>query len=150
MLSLEYLQGAGSIGYPWTMVKVGLKDRRGAWGYVGRNPGGFTAHCTWCQCERQFVRSRVRNGRHFIASLLTLGLWLIGWLAVYIETALRPWRCAACGWHKPEFRVSLHESRNFARSALNRKRASLERGNDKTGKGPWPAEQDDTNFPATS
>jgi hypothetical protein len=33
--------------------------------------------------------------------MLTGGLWLIPWIAVTIEAAIRPWRCEVCGCHKP-------------------------------------------------
>jgi hypothetical protein len=50
------------------------------------------------------VRARVPIARHALLSVLTGGLWLVGWAALLIGTWMRPWRCAACGWHKPEFR----------------------------------------------
>ncbi|HEX4084319.1 MAG TPA: hypothetical protein VHY22_05370 [Chthoniobacteraceae bacterium] len=131
------------------MVKAG-KARPGAWAYVARNPGGFTAYCSWCKCERDFVKSRVHNSRHLIATILTGGLWLAGWLAVCIDTALRPWRCHVCGWHKPEFRVPLNESLKIGPSALKQKEAAMGDAGDKIVPGPLQPEWDDTNFRAAS
>jgi len=70
---------------------------------------GVVAHCSVCREERLFVRARIRHARHLSAAVLTGGLWLVAWLALIIERALRPWRCGECGWHKPEFRRPLWE-----------------------------------------
>ena len=35
--------------------------------------------------------------------MMTMGLWLVSWVALCIGKVLRPWRCEHCGWHKPEF-----------------------------------------------
>jgi hypothetical protein len=80
---------------------------------------GILAHCTFCGCERVFLRHHVRHARHFFGTILSLGLWLVPWLAICIEGALRPWRCEACGWHKPEFRVPLHEALQMGEAALH-------------------------------
>ncbi len=80
---------------------------------------GIFAHCTSCGCDRLFVRHGVRHQVHFFATLLSLGLWLIPWLAICIEGASRPWRCEACGWHKPEFRVPLQEALQMGEAALH-------------------------------
>ena len=39
--------------------------------------------------------------RHFFATILTGGLWLIPWIAVCIEATIRPWRCEVCDCHRP-------------------------------------------------
>jgi hypothetical protein len=41
---------------------------------------------------------------HLLFTVITLGLWLVPWIAVCIAQVMRPWRCEHCGWHKPVFR----------------------------------------------
>ncbi len=81
-------------------------------------PEEIVAHCTVCGCERVFLRHPVRHSLHLIATLLSLGLWLVPWLAVCIEGALCPWRCEGCGWHKPEPKVPLQEALRMGEAAL--------------------------------
>ena len=69
---------------------------------------GFTAHCAHCRHESLFAPAPISHRRHLLISLLTGGLWLIPWSALLIGKLLRPWRCSACGWHKPEFRGTAH------------------------------------------
>ena len=45
----------------------------------------------------------MHHGVHLFFSFLTLGLWAVSWLAIYIGQLFRPWRCEHCRWHKPEF-----------------------------------------------
>ena len=45
----------------------------------------------------------MHHGVHLLFSILTLGLWTVSWLAIYIARLFRPWRCEHCRWHKPEF-----------------------------------------------
>jgi hypothetical protein len=71
---------------------------------AGMGRTGFKAHCPHCRCDRMFVHARIANWLHLLLTIVTAGLWAIVWLAVFIGKSLRPWRCAACGWHKPEFR----------------------------------------------
>jgi hypothetical protein len=68
-----------------------------------------------------FVRHQIQHTIHLFATLLSIGLWLIPWLAICIEGAIRPWRCEACGWHKPEFRVPLKEALKMGESAVGRR-----------------------------
>jgi hypothetical protein len=65
---------------------------------------GFTAHCPRCRRDEVFIHARLARRRHLILALLTAGAWLPVWFALFILKSLRPWRCRACGWHKPEFR----------------------------------------------
>jgi hypothetical protein len=55
------------------------------------------SHCQRCCCERHFRKRRVDHGAHAVASVFTFGLWLVGWLAVTIQRARKPWRCSRCG-----------------------------------------------------
>jgi hypothetical protein len=36
-------------------------------------------------------------------TVCTAGLWLVSWIALFIGSKMRPWRCEHCGWHKPDF-----------------------------------------------
>jgi hypothetical protein len=85
------------------------------------DPEEIVAHCSSCRCDRLFVKQRTRHLRHILAIVLTGGLWLIPWIAICIESAIRPWRCEACGWHKPEFRLPLKEAIRMGESAVLRK-----------------------------
>ena len=71
---------------------------------LGLGRAGFTAHCPRCRQDEVFVRARLSHRRHLLLTLLTAGLWSIVWAALIVGICLRPWRCRACGWHKPEFR----------------------------------------------
>ena len=62
------------------------------------------AYCSRCRHEQVFVRATMHHGLHLLFSILTLGLWAVSWLAIYIGQRLRPWRCEHCNWTKPEFR----------------------------------------------
>jgi len=84
---------------------------------------GIVAHCASCGCERAFLRHRVRHPLHFFATLLSVGLWLVPWLAICFGGVLRPWRCKNCGWHKPEFRVPLEDALRMGEAALHGSRA---------------------------
>jgi hypothetical protein len=46
----------------------------------------------------------MHQGVHLLFSILTLGLWSVSWLSIYLAQLFRPWRCEHCRWHKPEFR----------------------------------------------
>ena len=61
------------------------------------------AYCRCCRHEQIFVRVKTHHRLHLIFSILTLGLWLVGWLATSIMQRLRPWRCEHCSWPRPEF-----------------------------------------------
>jgi DNA-directed RNA polymerase subunit RPC12/RpoP len=61
------------------------------------------ARCPRCRHRQVFVKAKVNHGLHLTLSILTVGLWLVSWIAVCIGRIMRPWRCEHCGWHKPEF-----------------------------------------------
>ena len=82
-------------------------------------PEGVVAYCTSCRCERLFVKNRIRHLLHFLATVFTGGLWIVPWLAICVEGAIRPWRCEACGWYKPEFRRSLRDTVNLGEAAMD-------------------------------
>ena len=64
------------------------------------------AYCRRCRHEQTFVRAQMHHGVHLLFSVLTLGLWAVSWLSIYLGQIFRPWRCEHCRWHKPEFRGS--------------------------------------------
>ena len=82
----------------------------------------IVARCTSCKCERQFTKYQIKHPLHLLATLLTRGFWLIPWLAIRIDGALRLRRCKECGWHKPEFRRSLKDILRMGEAALIRGR----------------------------
>ena len=100
-------------------------------------PEGIVAHCTSCRRESVFVRRRIRHLFHLVATILSGGIWLIGWFAICMNAALRPWRCKNCGWHKPEFRTPLRVIIERGESALRRRTARMEMKDDKIIDGPW-------------
>jgi rubredoxin len=61
------------------------------------------AQCPRCGHQQFFVRAEINHPLHLALSVLTLGLWLISWLALWLGTFMRPWRCEHCGWHNPNF-----------------------------------------------
>jgi hypothetical protein len=62
------------------------------------------AYCSQCRHEYLFIKARHHHLLHLIATICTLGLWLIPWAAICVGQMMRPWRCEHCGWHKPVFR----------------------------------------------
>jgi hypothetical protein len=62
------------------------------------------AYCPRCRHTQIFVRAKMHHGVHLLFSVLTLGLWAVSWLSIYLGQHFRPWRCEHCRWHKPEFR----------------------------------------------
>jgi len=98
--------------FAWQEASKGSKPAATA------SENGKSAHCTRCGCERSFIKCRTRHLLHFLATLLTAGVWLIVWVTISIERAMRPWRCEKCGWHKPEFSVPLREALQMGQAAL--------------------------------
>ena len=68
------------------------------------NPKTNFAYCASCRSQNYFVPAKLNHGRHFLLTLLTLGLWAAVWFIFGLGAFLRPYRCEECGWHKPEFR----------------------------------------------
>lgn len=62
------------------------------------------AYCRRCRHDQVFLRAQMHHGVHLLFSVLTLGLWSVSWLSIYLGHRFRPWRCEHCGWHKPESR----------------------------------------------
>jgi hypothetical protein len=56
-----------------------------------------TRYCQRCGGEREFAGRRMPHLRHLGLTIVTFGLWGIGWLAMTIAVARRPWRCTICG-----------------------------------------------------
>ena len=55
-----------------------------------------TRFCERCRCPREFNKRRPEHLWHFGLSILTFGIWSVGWLAVIIVNRKRPWRCGIC------------------------------------------------------
>ena len=65
---------------------------------------GIEAYCSCCGGEQLFVVKEINHWFHASLTILSLGIWLPVYLIVLLTRFMRPWRCSACGWHKPEFR----------------------------------------------
>ena len=63
--------------------------------------------CPRCRHQQIFQRVHIQHGLHLFLSVVTLGLWLVSWLSIYIGCRVRPWRCVQCNWHRPIFDRSL-------------------------------------------
>lgn len=57
-------------------------------------------------------------------TVLTLGLWLVSWVAICFGAVFRPWRCTHCGWHDPQFGTSDHTEPGKSRWPIGRRRKS--------------------------
>lgn len=54
------------------------------------------AYCHFCQGERTFTKRPLDHHLHAVLTLLTLGLWGVGWLFLILRRSLRPVRCSSC------------------------------------------------------
>jgi predicted RNA-binding Zn-ribbon protein involved in translation (DUF1610 family) len=61
-------------------------------------------YCPRCGHDQLFARQQIRHGVHLFLTIVTFGLWLVSWTAIFVGHQLRPYRCQQCGWHKPIFR----------------------------------------------
>ncbi len=52
--------------------------------------------CRFCRCECQIYRRRLDHMFQLIVTLVTLGLWAIPWLVIWLFSLRRPWRCRTC------------------------------------------------------
>lgn len=51
--------------------------------------------CSSCREQRLHIRQGVNHLLHLLLTLVTGGLWIVGWL---IALGLKPgWRCSQCG-----------------------------------------------------
>lgn len=53
--------------------------------------------CPACGELAIFLRPATNNWLHFWLSVISSGLWLVGWLVIVIHHASIPWYCAGCG-----------------------------------------------------
>lgn len=60
-----------------------------------------SAFCPVCERQSRFQKERINHLLHLVLSVLTLGLWLIVWVAVGIANSSKPSRCVTCGEPKP-------------------------------------------------
>jgi hypothetical protein len=59
-----------------------------------------TLYCQRCEQIRRFTKRGMENRPHLIATIFTLGLWGIPWLAMARRSEARPWRCCICHKHQ--------------------------------------------------
>jgi hypothetical protein len=52
---------------------------------------------------QRFGRVETNHWFHAGFTVLTLGLWGISWLAIFIGRKVWPWRCKQCNWNDPDF-----------------------------------------------
>ncbi len=52
--------------------------------------------CRACRCERPIYRRCLDHAFQLIVTLVTAGLWVIPWVAMWIVSLRRPWRCQIC------------------------------------------------------
>jgi hypothetical protein len=52
----------------------------------------------------------MHHGVHLFFSLVTIGLWAVSWLSIYIMHRRHPWRCEHCGWNRPDFNHATSEN----------------------------------------
>jgi len=58
-------------------------------------------YCPRCRHDQIFAKYKINHGVHLFLTIITLGLWLVSWVAITLGNLLRPWRCQQCGWYKP-------------------------------------------------
>jgi len=78
------------------------------------------AYCRDCRHDQVFVRATMRHGWHLAFSIVTLGVWSLCWLAMWIGQRIHPWRCEHCSCNAPDFRGL--EAREAAVAAESRGR----------------------------
>jgi len=61
-----------------------------------RRRGFDTRFCARCRCQREFSKRTAAHLWHLGLTILTFGLWGIGWIAVAMIESRRPWRCTIC------------------------------------------------------
>lgn len=60
-------------------------------------PATRLRYCSFCDQSRLFRKSRFRHWRHLGLTILTGGLWSVGWLSSWIHWQYYgPERCSAC------------------------------------------------------
>jgi len=56
-----------------------------------------TTFCHNCNTQRMFIRDGPNHILHLIITILTGGLWLVGWLISVLPSRSNPYRCTRCG-----------------------------------------------------
>ena len=54
----------------------------------------------WCpNCERNVlaVKDAPNHVLHLLLSVITFGVWIVGWAAASLASDWRGWRCSDCG-----------------------------------------------------
>lgn len=68
-----------------------------------KDDGRVWAYCPTCCHRQRFIHVEVNHAFHAVMTVLTCGLWLISWAAVWIGYRFVPWRCKHCGCSAPDF-----------------------------------------------
>ena len=55
-----------------------------------------TGFCRACRGERRIYHRRPDHAFQLLVTLVTAGLWAVPWLAMWIVSLRRPWRCQIC------------------------------------------------------
>lgn len=55
-----------------------------------------TRYCQYCKRQTQYERQGANHILHLILTVLTGGLWLLGWIAIAILSRFRPRYCCNC------------------------------------------------------
>ena len=82
-------------------------------------------YCAECGSVRTFTKERAIHCLHLAWTVVSVGLWAIGWAGVAILEKWRPWRCTICHVRhspslsalKPVARFSARRNRGFFVSA---------------------------------
>lgn len=53
--------------------------------------------CNRCQRNTGHTRANMNHAPHLLATLLTGGVWIIGWLLFGLFLKDKPWYCLGCG-----------------------------------------------------
>lgn len=54
--------------------------------------------CNECQKNTGHIQQRMNHVLHLLGTIVTGGLWIIGWIASAVAWRRRPWLCMGCGY----------------------------------------------------
>lgn len=63
---------------------------------MNRESGPTSPSSNACDVEHAFEKPEVNHRLHLIATILTAGLWGVGWLATALYARIAPWKCRGC------------------------------------------------------
>ena len=65
-----------------------------------------SGNCKYCKKQVLVKRPTPNHAFHIICSIITGGLWIIGWIIMSIKA---PWRCSQCGRYVDNENVDLND-----------------------------------------